>query len=119
MSLYHETAKILEALGWSVSDVEWVGVVKRIWIESAETEIAGPADWWTWDEFAEAAGCEYFRGYGPVYVRPNLVVVGRDWWLERHEYDGSESWKFKRLPVRADRVKPPTNLCDGYDDWIG
>ena len=28
----------------------------------------------------------------------DLIVVGKDFWIERHEYDGSELWEFKRMP---------------------
>jgi len=26
-------------------------------------------------------------------------VVWDDWWVEREEYDGSERWNFKELPI--------------------
>ena len=29
---------------------------------------------------------------------PFLKNLGRDFWLERHEYDGSEWWEYKSIP---------------------
>lgn len=42
---------------------------------------------------------EYNNGFGREYINLSLVIVGRDWWLERHEYDGSEWWEFKQMPT--------------------
>ena len=28
-------------------------------------------------------------------VAEDLVVVGDNWWIERHEYDGNEWWEYK------------------------
>lgn len=36
----------------------------------------------------------YDNGYG----LEEIVVVGKDFWLERHEYDGSEWWEYKSIP---------------------
>ena len=35
----------------------------------------------------------------------SLVVVGKDFWLERNNYDGSEWWEFKQVPVEPFEVK--------------
>ncbi len=54
----------------------------------------------SWEQFAvKASQIDYDSGYGGQELASNLVVVGPDWWLERHEYDGSEWWEFKTLPV--------------------
>jgi hypothetical protein len=34
-----------------------------------------------------------------------IIVVGKDWWLERHEYDGSEWWEFKTMPDKNKYLK--------------
>lgn len=45
------------------------------------------------------------------------MVVGDDWWLERHEYDGSEWWEFKRLPSPIlSAIRLPKSLQDS-DEW--
>ncbi len=43
---------------------------------------------------------DYDNGYGGQVVNPWLKIVGDDWWLERHEYDGKEWWEFKMLPKK-------------------
>ena len=48
---------------------------------------------------------EYDDGFGGQEIDPNLMIVGDDWWLERHEYDGSEWWEFKRLPRFEHRAR--------------
>lgn len=52
----------------------------------------------TWEEFVKLADREYDNGYGGTEVAEDLVVVGKNWWLERHEYDGSEWWEHKTMP---------------------
>lgn len=53
----------------------------------------------TWAEFVQlAADLEYDSGYGLPQIDISLCIVGRDWWLERAEYDGSEWWEFKTQP---------------------
>lgn len=53
----------------------------------------------SWEVFAaRAASCNYDAGFGSAEVNLHLKVVGSGWWLERHEYDGAESWAFKRPP---------------------
>jgi hypothetical protein len=52
----------------------------------------------TWEDFVELADFEYDAGYGGAEIDSGLYIVGDNWWLERHEYDGSEWWEFKTLP---------------------
>ena len=55
----------------------------------------------SWESFsAIAAETDYHSGFGSAEIPMNLVVVGPDWWLSRHEYDGAEGWVFNRIPVR-------------------
>lgn len=53
----------------------------------------------SWAEFVSIADFEYDDGYGGAEIK-NIKIVGPDWWLERHEYDGSEWWEFKRKPEK-------------------
>jgi hypothetical protein len=54
----------------------------------------------TFEEFEHyALQVNYDGGFGGHYIPLDFVVVGADWWLERGEYDGSEWWEFKRMPV--------------------
>lgn len=50
------------------------------------------------DKFLELADTNYDNGYGSPKVAEDLVVIGKDWWFERHEYDGREWWEFKKVP---------------------
>ena len=54
----------------------------------------------TWEDFAKLANFQYDSGYGGADINMNLVIVGDCWWLERGEYDGSEWWEFKTIPMK-------------------
>jgi hypothetical protein len=58
--------------------------------------------WFSWDNFKELANIEYDDGYGSVEIPSDLVVVGKDFWLERAQYDGSEWWGFKQAPTKGE-----------------
>lgn len=90
VNLLVETKDIMNSHGKTPSDVRWVG------------EKDG---WCTWDEYADQADRDYDDGYGGEEVS-RIIIVGDDWWLERHEYDGSEWWEYKKLPVKpVERTK--------------
>lgn len=75
MNLLQETIEALKDEGLSSSNVLWVG--------TKEARIS-------WDNFEQIANVEYSSGFGPQEVAKDLIIVGQNWWLERHEYDGSE-----------------------------
>lgn len=52
----------------------------------------------TWDEFVSQADKMYDNGFGGVEVFEITMIVGKDFWLERHSYDGTEWWEYKELP---------------------
>ena len=83
MNLLKETLEFLKENNLEPKDVLWVG----------NSEIKTD-----WDNFAKIANINYNSGYGGQKVAYDLLIVGKDWWLERHEYDGSEWWEFKQLP---------------------
>ena len=93
MNLLQETLDELKENGKTPADVRWVGR------ESVNAKCS-------WDEFAKQSDFEYYNGYGSAEIPGDLVVAGDDWWLERAEYDGSEWWKFKTLPV-----EPKVSKC--------
>ncbi len=42
----------------------------------------------------------YDNGYGSANIPENLLIVFKDGsWLERGEYDGSEWWEYKQVPL--------------------
>lgn len=49
--------------------------------------------------FLKIADINYDSGFGCIEIDESLKIVGDDWWLERHEYDGSEWWVFKTYPA--------------------
>lgn len=116
MNLLTETLKVLEENGKSPKDVLWVGFPDSL--DSYESAKFLPDDAkygtkinpeiGTWDDFKKLADRQYDDGYGGAEVNEKLLIVGSDWWLERHEYDGSEWWEFKTLPKKPDGAGP---LC--------
>lgn len=86
MNLLKETITSLGHYDLSPEDVLWIGIR-----DGSQTT--------NWKDFAIMADREYDEGYGGVEILETLVVVGKDWWLERHEYDGSEWWEYKTLPT--------------------
>ncbi|CYZ86348.1 hypothetical protein [Streptococcus suis] len=52
----------------------------------------------------------YDSGYGSANVATDLVVVGKNWWLERGEYDGAEWWDYKESPKQVNEVREISQL---------
>lgn len=99
MNLKNETLEVLADNNKTWEDVEWVGC-KKFQISK--------------DRFLELADVEYDDGYGHPDVAIDLLVVGKDFWLERHEYDGSEWWEYKEMfskPNITKEIKTLTNGC--------
>lgn len=70
----------------------------------------------TWSEFAMLADTSYDAGFGSAQIPSDLVVEFLDGtYLYRHEYDGSEYWKYnaRLVPVQPD-AKPMTKLIGRY-----
>lgn len=84
-NLLRETIQVLASYNLTPKDVEWCG--------SASGEY-----FFDWKQFATLADVEYHSGYGSQEVARDLVVVGKDWWLSREEYNGKEWWRFNRKP---------------------
>ena len=65
----------------------------------------------TKEDFEKHSKTEYDDGYGSPKVAEDLLIIGADFWLERHEYDGSEWWEFKQMPQYEELpFKPITAL---------
>jgi hypothetical protein len=95
MNLLDETIIALSENGRSPFAVLWVGTADV---------------YFYWDEFVTLADTEYDAGFGGQNVAEDLLVVGSDWWLERHEYDGSEWWEYKTPPTRPSHCRAPRFL---------
>ena len=94
MNLLEETLEILEEYDKTPGDVLWVGTVTTLrWRERDPFS-------YSWEEFKVVADINYDNSFGHNEISSGLLVVGKDWWLERGEYDGSEWWEFKSYPAK-------------------
>jgi hypothetical protein len=82
MNLLEETIDVLKRHGKKPTDVLAVG--------SFDGKYSC-----TWAEFKKIANFDYDNGFGSQEISSDLTVIGDGWWLERYEYDGSETWVFK------------------------
>lgn len=99
INLWKETVEVLEEYGKTLEDVYFV-CGNDFCISNFE-EIAKNTD--------------YDCGFGGQEVASDLKIVGKDWWLERHDYDGSEWWEFKEIPNKPQRVEKIKALVGEYD----
>ena len=53
----------------------------------------------SWEDFVKNANFDYDNGYSSVKINMCLKIVGKNWWFERCEYDGSEWWSFKEYSI--------------------
>lgn len=83
VNLLNETIDFLKRYEKTLLDVEWIG--------NDEFTIS-------MSDFCRLANVEYDEGFGYQNVASDLVLVGKDFYLERIEYDGEENWEFKMIP---------------------
>lgn len=97
INLLEETIECLHGNGKTEAEVLWVGRDYYIWNKSHVNpeRIVYKS---TWEDFCSKADFEYDNGYGSPEIPTDLIIVGKDFWLERCEYDGSEWWEFKTFP---------------------
>lgn len=95
MNLLKETKSILKEHNLTIKDI--------LYVQGYEFGISV-------ENFLKLADTEYDSGYGAQKVANDLIVVGEDWWLERHEYDGAEWWEYKELPKKNPIIKEVTTL---------
>lgn len=99
MNLLNETRDILVSNNKTFDDVIFIGD------RATHTKM-------TVKEFLEHANVEYDDGYGLEEINTKLILVGKDFWLERHEYDGSEWWEYKSMPNVNDFVDGVVYIFD-------
>lgn len=104
MNLLEETIEIITSHGKTINDVLWVG----------DEEIKT-----SWEDFACLANIKYNSGYGASEVAVDLLIVGKDWWLERSEYDGAEWWDFKTIPTKPNKTMKLKALTIGQAKCLG
>lgn len=102
MNLAEETRNILRRNGKVPSDILWIG--------SKDFEIPVNTFW-------ILANTEYNNNTGVTSenVAVDLVIVGEDFWLERHEYDGSEWFEYKEYPSMPDKEWEPESLKNSWE----
>lgn len=77
-----ETMEAIKDCGRNVSDVMFVGS------ENGKYRMA-------WEKFEQKADFLYDNGYGAQEIAYDLIVCFKDGsYLDRYEYDGSESWAY-------------------------
>ena len=85
-NLYTELLEVLKIIDKTVDDIVWIG--------SKDGTLVIPKS-----ELKDVFDVDYDDGFGVQKIASDLVVVGYDWWLERDEYDGSENWDYKSIPI--------------------
>ncbi len=102
-NLLIETLEILEENGLTEKDVEWVG---------------NREFYFSFNHFKKIADVQYDAGYGSAKVASDLIIVGKDWWLEREEYDGSEGWRFNKKIEKPQLHKEVNRIVGGMWNTI-
>ena len=90
-NLLRETQKILAKNGLCLEDIVFISTSSGDFYPSNGGRIF--------------LNVEYNNGFGGQEIDPALKIVGRNWWLERQEYDGYEGWEFKRLPTFGNHTR--------------
>lgn len=98
-NLWVETMRMLTVHGKTFKDVKY--------IQGSDFGI-------TKENFEKVAKkSDYNSGFGVMEVAEDLVVVGDNWWLERHDYDGIEWWEYKEKPRQISEIKEVSHLAGG------
>lgn len=69
------------------------------------------------EDFKKLANREYDDGFGAPEVAQDLKIVGKDWWLERYEYDGAEEWVYKTYPTKPLEHKAVKRVITSEIGW--
>ena len=109
-NLLQETLNFLKEHNKSPNDVLFCNISKyndELGYDEPERETK-ETNSFSFEEFVKLADFDYHNGFGALEINLSLQVVGKDFWLKRHEYDGSENWEFKTLPSRFPEQNPET-----------
>lgn len=87
VNLLKETIDVLHRHNKKLSDItQMCDSEKRVYRDVNE------------EDLKEFLDMNYNYGHGLVEINPFLTLIGKDFWLERAEYDGREWWEYKALP---------------------
>lgn len=95
INLLNETNEILKQYGYTLKDI--VCIMQKKWIVDKNYKYALINDS-NRDELVDLLNVDYDNGYGLPEINPSLILCGKNFWLERNQYDGSEWWEFKTYP---------------------
>ena len=95
----------IEVLKWHNKTLEDIIFVKDDKDEDINSKI-------TIEELKTILDVNYDNGWGIIEINMHLQLIGKDFWLERHEYDGSEWWEYKELPIYdPGKEAPLSQIC--------
>lgn len=100
INFLEETIDVLHSYGKTEADVLWVG--RDYYDYKANKDVYYKS---TWKDFCSKANFKYDNGFGGTEIPMDLIIVGKDFWLERHEYDGKEWWEFKTMPKEPEEIR--------------
>lgn len=103
INFLEETTAILEQHNKSWSDV--------CFIRTEEVQVKDI------ENFKKSMDFEYDNGFGSEKIPMDLILVGKNWWIERHEYDGSEWWEYKSLPSKSSKIEDVFLMPTGFDSY--
>lgn len=110
-----ETLRCLNGYGKTEKDILWVGRGFAY-----DSEYMGQRKYWsTWEDFKSKADFCYDGDYGIVCIPLDLIMAGKDFWLEREEYDGQEKWAYRTMPIKPS-MKGELDLSDAWEaaEWM-
>ena len=96
-TFFAETIKILEYNGKKLEDLKF-GILSNNNQYLNKTE--DDTGYFTISDFIANSNFVYDDGYGGNEINMSIKLIGKDFWLERHEYDGSEWWEYKSMPKK-------------------
>lgn len=116
LNLYEETTAFLREHGKTWEDV-WYVVADE---DPAYNTVKGRMPVARFKALAKKI--DYDDGFGGNEISLGLKLVGAGWWMERHEYDGSEWWEFKARPSFGDYegtedIRMILTHCEGGESY--
>lgn len=109
INLYTETTESLEEQKLTWDDVLWIGMRYEYFNEESD-RVEIPKEIF----IEQAKNTNYNNGYGRAEINLSLIIVGDNWWLERNEYDGSEWWVYKKMPIKPVTQVKEINLDNDF-----
>ena len=103
MNFLKGTIKMLKEHGKTSKDVRWIG--------SSEDHF-----YFTWKDFEKLADVEYDVDDIWQRVARDLIIVGKDWWIEQAANEIITHQKLKAPPKRPSQYHKPKTLISN-DGW--